>query len=390
MKIFVPSLLIYSTIYDICHAERLSSTTSFVPPTPLAFRKSKDRLKRTKLEGDEASSPQDIELPPIASHFAAKRLQRLQVQPRTLLARLLLLTTLACVGLWGALEFEAVTHGLPSVGSVSLTHLVLNVGQAVSVPGALLLASGVALSHGLSRPSSYVDAVVYRRLLLTLTVVCGYVAVSLSVNPSFFSFGLDPFSPVVLKTAIGCFGATACICLYSWFSLVAVVEAKFHKLVNRLFHGPLTSLALLLYDLANDFPKQRGFLALSAIGFVGLTFHPLVRSFPIATIPSGLGKALARPAAAFSLLAAVVLHCLGNCISNKEASYVTPLKNGIAWGCCWHVVLLLLKLVGIDGGGLLLSGDGLQTTYTSMMKVPIALGAQMGFYLLVFVACVRF
>ena len=48
------------------------------------------------------------------------------------------------------------------------------------------------------------------------------------------------------------------------------------------------------------------------------------------------------------------------------------LRKSLFLGSFLHLSLILLKLIGIDGGGLLLNGRGLWEVYPAMVAVPFA------------------
>lgn len=120
--------------------------------------------------------------------------------------------------------------------------------------------------------------------------------------------------------------------------------------------------------------------------------QPIVAPFPLATIPTILGKRLSRPASAFTLLGSIVAYCLkekGPEATSKvfdseknQGEIRTVLRNGLAWGTSGHLFLIFLKLIGVDGGGLIFPGRGLWEVYPAMLSVPFAAGVSMAIHAL--------
>ena len=68
------------------------------------------------------------------------------------------------------------------------------------------------------------------------------------------------------------------------------------------------------------------------------------------------------------------------------STFVT-LRRGLALATAGHLVLIFLKMAGIDGGGLLLPGTGLWEFYPSMVAAPTAAAASVMVYGALCYAC---
>jgi hypothetical protein len=124
-------------------------------------------------------------------------------------------------------------------------------------------------------------------------------------------------------------------------------------------------------------------LCASAWGMLFFAVLPLLSAYPMATIPSILGKRLSRPASAFYLLATTMLLDLSKFSRRAEEQVVylntyQRLARGLQIGFGLHVLLVAMKLVGLDDGGFVIAGRGLWKWYPAMLKVPLALTASFG------------
>jgi len=140
--------------------------------------------------------------------------------------------------------------------------------------------------------------------------------------------------------------------------------------------------------------------ATAAIGLLWFTILPIISPYPLATVPTILGKRLSRPASAFTFLGSIICYRLkdGDCGSDffergyehdnidsvimkkqvkSEKMMIKMLRYGLGIGSGFHLTLIILKLIGVDGGGLLFAGRGLWEVYPAMLAVPFATGMSM-------------
>lgn len=68
-----------------------------------------------------------------------------------------------------------------------------------------------------------------------------------------------------------------------------------------------------------------------------------------------------------------------NKLSNNSGvqKMLRTLRKGLAVGSASHLLLIFLKLIGVDGGGWIFRGCGLWDVYPALISVPFAAGASM-------------
>ena len=117
-----------------------------------------------------------------------------------------------------------------------------------------------------------------------------------------------------------------------------------------------------------------------------------------------LGKRFSRAASGFTFLGAVLAYCVrdhsittatpksqinGDDIGTTPEA-ISTLRNDLAAGAINHLILVVGKLIGIDGGGLILPGDGLWKFYPSMVQASRAATCLMlATYFILAFACTR-
>jgi len=225
---------------------------------------------------------------------------------------------------------------------------------------------------------------VRRRLLLGVAAASFWTAAAIFSGPS-FSVGLQVFSDPTRYIAGAIFGTHACLALFQWKQQVPPSPSSLWRApgyyISLIVRGCIGSIGCMLSPVVDtsdaDNPKdQKNTIALYSFGSMGLlilALLPQLVPFPTATIPTLLGKRMSRVASGWTFLASVVAYSLMKAeaagkLNDKDCDAVHDiLGRGLGVGAAVHVVLVALKLIGVDGGGLLLPGRGLQENYPSLV-----------------------
>ena len=255
-----------------------------------------------------------------------------------------------------------------------LRHNALTMAQAWALPMPVGYAVFKSLHSAANNSWERLESATYKRLNLAVAFASLWLAAAVSNGPA-FACGYSLFSPQLAAAAAAIHASTAALAFAVWAKSVG---GGVIGLLPRLVRGLVGGLFCLFPLRPSDDPDQpQGDAALysfSALGLFALTLLPLLVGFPMATIPAILGKRLSRAAAAFTLLAAVSTTCLKDAAERDRlnASTFITLRQGLALGAAGHLFVVFLKVAGVDGGGLLLPGNGLWEFYPSMVGAPKA------------------
>jgi hypothetical protein len=233
-----------------------------------------------------------------------------------------------------------------------------------------------------------------RHLGLASSVASFWLAASMAFAPR-FAFGYDLYG-FPQKVAAATVHAVTGLLTITVLLRSSTPKQIFQEMFDSLWRlGPKKS------ESKDSFEPNSSLLATGCVGLLWFTVLPIISPYPLATVPSILGKRLSRPASAFALLASAMAFCLKEGIdpasttgstsrSAHRLEYIDDIRRilnrGLAIGSVTHLLLIALKLIGVDGGGLILPGRGLWEVYPAMISVPFAAGASMVIHAVILLA----
>lgn len=265
-------------------------------------------------------------------------------------------------------------HPDPRFANLSTWHNMLTVAQALAFPLPLLTGVVMTLQSAAQKGWKRLEEAPLRRLNLGLLSLSVYLAV-VARNFGTFSFGYADLLPQAMAKKVGL--AHMLTAGITWGIWKASVQAEgFLETPYRLIVGIVESMWKLAPSSRTpsaDSP-QESLYATATVLFGGLTLFPLMVGYPAATVPSILGKRLCRAAVGFYGLATTAAFCLKEerqkSNSSSSSFSLEPLRLGLGVASAAHLSLVVLKLLGIDGGGWWLPGTGLQVNYPAMVATP--------------------
>jgi hypothetical protein len=243
-----------------------------------------------------------------------------------------------------------------------MRHNILTMSQAFAFP---LPVGWAAVSASLSS-----DPTISRPMNLSVCLASLWLAGASLFAPK-FAFGYDLYSMKLSLVAGLVHVITAVLSLLSRKSSLSTQRSSIST-------WPVSTYASKLWGMC-------------ALGLLWFTLLPIFAPYPLATVPTILGKRLSRPASAFTFLGSACALCLKNG-SNRgrgESKDAYKLRKGLLIGSTLHLTLLALKLIGVDGGGFLLPGRGLWEVYPAMLAVPFATASSIAVHALVCFASTR-
>ena len=339
------------------------------------------KVNRSKRDGDVSCSL--LSESDIDAAIAANGVPKCDDNADTrLLSAAYTLAAISTVASWIKCSLTALkSHPDPTLEAICGTrHNLLTMGQAFCLPLPLALSVFGYLILAIKNGEVDDDAT-SRRLNLGLGVSSAWLGSAALFTP-LFSCGYTLYSDPLRYAAAAAHYSTSALCLATWSSCVSRYSKGLGAKFNRLVSGITGSIWSLGPKECSDDPETkegkdgRNEYATCALLFGIFGIMPLVAPFPLATIPVILGRRISRAATAWTFLAAVVSYSLKDAVeggeSLRDGSSLDVLRRGLTIGSFLHLVLVALKLIGVDGGGFILPGDGLWKVYPMMLKEPFA------------------
>ena len=276
---------------------------------------------------------------------------------------------------WLATSYVALSyHPDPKFADCTLRHNLLTMGQAFAFPLPVFWATFAALRNSTRDGRTITSSKMSQRLNMGIAIASFWLAASLTF-PSSFAFGYDLYTTkhkVITSIIHSCTGIFALVQSLRSTTSIGQITRRFID-------------ALWMNNRSTTFnQKNSAVYATASLGLLYFAIQPVVSPYPLATIPTILGKRLSRPASAFTLLGAVIAYSLREkSVDDDERRLVeNVLRKGIGLGSAAHLALIFLKVIGVDGGGLIFKGRGLWEVYPAMIAVPFAASCSFAVYAL--------
>ena len=273
-------------------------------------------------------------------------------------------------------------HPDPKFADCTLRHNVLTMGQAFAFPLPILWVCFQTLQKITTTSTSTTMATssIFKRFNLGISVASIWLASSTSLFPSSFAFGYDLYT-MQHKIFVGLIhGMTGFFTLGMAMRCSTSVGQTVRNILDSVFRlGPSSG-------SSSSCHKNSSAYAIGTVGLLYFAIQPVVSPYPLATIPTILGKRLSRPASSFTFLGAIIAYTLKGAASSSSQLNTSNdddtnnntirniLRKGLIGGCSMHLILIFLKIIGCDGGGLIFPGHGLWEVYPAMISVPFASG----------------
>jgi len=300
--------------------------------------------------------------------------------PIPLIPEAYVVSGLATIISWTVVAIKVLSrHPDPQFANLTPLHNILTMAQALAFPVPVL--AGVVWTLKTAKGWKQLEQAPWRRLNLAYLTLSAWLAVAVR-QYSRMAFGYDLIPGGWGKRLSLIHMVAGGISWGVWKASVGANEI-YETPVFRLLRGVLTSIwdvaptplpspAAMENPINDDTDDKSALYATATFGFAVFTILPLVSPYPLATLPSLLGKRLCRPAAGFYALATTVAFVLKKASERGRLHDFIVLRRGLWVGSTAHVTLVFLKVAGIDGGGWWFPGEvGLAQNYPALCRVPV-------------------
>lgn len=255
------------------------------------------------------------------------------------------LTATATTVAWGACAVRALTYH-PHLQLPPIHNILTTAGAFSACP--LFLSVFAALASASNAGWKRLRSQTYRRLNLSLAAASVWCALT-ALGASGLSAGRTSYPPPILAATLFAHLSTALFCVRVW----ALSLNGSPPTIARVVRGTLGSLWRLAPATCVDDPDdaravdgRNEYATLAA--FFGLsTAMAIFAPFPLATVPSFLGRRLSRAYGGWLLLAAAMSYALKDAAERGRLSASTfrTLNRGLAASSAFHLAVTVAKFV---------------------------------------------